>query len=245
MSDVKTATRILRLFEVFAEEKGPLSLTEIAEKLQIPSSSCFQLVRTMLSHGYLYELSRRGGYYPSRRMWLHAQQIVDHDPLIERLSATLSDVREATRETAILSKLQGHQVIFLLVFESPHSVRFTASAGSLASLHATSAGKALLSTLEPSKRRELLQQAGLDRRTANTITSMSALDRELRSSTERGWFSNAGESIEDVGAIALPVRLFGEAYAVAVVGPLYRMEPNIDDWLAALRSARERLEQMP
>ena len=59
---VKTADRTLEVFELFAQERQPLSLSDIARLLQIPISSCHDLVRTLQARGYLYELGPRAGY---------------------------------------------------------------------------------------------------------------------------------------------------------------------------------------
>ena len=54
---VKTAERMLDLIELFALERRPLSLSNIAERLQMPNSSTHALVNTLLGRGYLYQTS--------------------------------------------------------------------------------------------------------------------------------------------------------------------------------------------
>ena len=53
----------------------------------------------------------------------------------------------------------------------------------------------------------------------------------------RGWYGNLGESIPDLIGLAWPLRIGGEAYAISVAGPRYRMEARIEDIAAMLRSA--------
>ena len=55
MSDVKVALRTLNLFELFAKQRQPLVLSDLAEQLDIPSSSCLALIRTLSQRGYLYQ----------------------------------------------------------------------------------------------------------------------------------------------------------------------------------------------
>jgi len=50
---VKSAIRILRIFEVFAESKRPVRISELAEELEIPQSSASVLVRTLVQRGYM------------------------------------------------------------------------------------------------------------------------------------------------------------------------------------------------
>ncbi len=64
----KIVDRTLDLLELFAEEKRPLSLSDIARLLKIPISSCHDVLQAMQARGYLYELAPRAGYYPTLRL---------------------------------------------------------------------------------------------------------------------------------------------------------------------------------
>ncbi|HWT19413.1 MAG TPA: IclR family transcriptional regulator C-terminal domain-containing protein, partial [Variovorax sp.] len=70
-----------------------------------------------------------------------------------------------------------------------------------------------------------------------TLTTPDAIEQELERSPARGWFGNLGESIPDLVGLAWPLRIGGEAYAISVAGPRYRLEPRIDEVAAMLRSA--------
>ena len=74
----------------------------------------------------------------------------------------------------------------------------------------------------------------------NQLTVLNCI-QEL--SRQRGWFMNSGESIPDVGAIAWPVTLSGEHYAISVGGPIYRIEPEQESYARILRAACTGLEQ--
>ena len=65
---VKTAARTLDLLEAFAKARGPLSLTEIAQRINTPISSCHSLVRTLQARGYVYVLDSRKRVYPTKRL---------------------------------------------------------------------------------------------------------------------------------------------------------------------------------
>jgi DNA-binding IclR family transcriptional regulator len=243
MSDVKAAIRALRVFETYAAEARALSLSELAQRLDVPPSSCLMLIRTLLHRGYLYEAGNRFIYYPTRRMLEHATRIASHDPVVERLAPALSALRDRTQETVALSKLQGTRAIYLAIFDSPHVVRPTILAGTLRPLHSTSTGKALLGGLEEVARATLLEQLDFSRFTPNTLKSRSPLEAELRKMATRGWYSNEGETIADLSGIAVPVRVQGGGYAITVFGPTYRLSPRLAEHAAALRQTALELER--
>lgn len=244
-TNVKTALRIIEIIETFARERRALSLSELARLLAVPASSCLALIRTLTSLGYLYETGRRQGYYPTGRLLAMAQQIARHDPVLDRVHDTMSELRDATGETIVIGKLhEGQAVLYLDVLESPHAIRYIATAGERRELHANSIGKALLAMMDDAERTTLLAQLPFARFTARTLTTAATLEADLRHARERGAFVNLSESMPDVGALAWPVRLSGECYAISIAGPVYRIEPNLERYSAMLRTACATLEKV-
>src|SRR6185436_11126859 len=105
--DVKTAGRVLDVFEAFSELQRSTSLSDLARKLDIPVSSCFALLRTMENRGYIYSEKPRGGLYPTKRMHALANRIAAHDPLANRVTPALEELRETTQETVLFAKRSG------------------------------------------------------------------------------------------------------------------------------------------
>lgn len=241
---VKTALRVIEIIETYAREKRALSLSELARLLAVPVSSCLALIRTLAELGYLYETGRRQGYYPTGRLLAMAQRIARADPVLDRVYPSLVELREATRETIVFAKLDAlSRVVCLEVLDSPHTIRYAPVAGEFREIHANSLGKALISRLDPGQRAELLARAPLPRFNERTLVDPARLEDDLRASQQRGWFSNISESIPDVGAIAWPVSLSGETYAISVGGPVYRIEPQQQAYARILRAACTALEQ--
>lgn len=242
--NVKTALRVIEIIETFARERRALSLSELARLLAVPASSCLALIRTLTSLGYLYETARRQGYYPTGRLLAMAQQIARHDPVLDRVHGTMSELRDATGETIVIGKLhEGTSVVYLDVLESPHAIRYIATAGERRELHANSIGKALLAAMDDAERAALLPRLGYQGFTPRTLTTPATLEADLSASRKRGAFVNLSESMPDVGALAWPVRLSGECYALSIAGPVYRIEPHLERYAAILRAACASLEK--
>jgi DNA-binding IclR family transcriptional regulator len=241
---VKTALRVIEIIETFAREKRALPLSELARLLDVPVSSCLALIRTLTGLGYLYETGRRQGYYPTGRLLAMAQRIARADPVLDRVYPSLSELRDATRETVVFAKLtQDGRVVYLDVLDSPHTIRYAPVAGEFKDVHANSLGKALVSLMDAPQRQSLLSDMPMTRYNERTLVTPQALEDDLQRSRQRGWFMNSGESITDVGAIAWPVTLSGEHYAISVGGPIYRIEPQQEAYARILRAACTALEQ--
>lgn len=241
---VKTALRVIEIIETYAREKRALPLSELARLLDVPVSSCLALIRTLTGLGYLYETGRRQGYYPTGRLLAMAQRIARADPVLDRVYPSLVELRDATRETIVFAKLaQDGRVVYLDVLDSPHTIRYAPVAGEFKDVHANSLGKALMSLLDGAAQDALLGATPLTRYNERTLVTRDAVLQDIEHSRQRGWFMNSGESIADVGAIAWPVTLSGEHYAISVGGPIYRIEPHQEEYARILRAACTGLEQ--
>jgi len=242
--DVKTAGRTLDLFEAFAKAQTPLSLSELARALNAPPSSCFNLIRALQARGYLYSVQPRRQLYPTRRLFEVARAIVAGEPWMARIEPVLAQLRDHTRETAILGKRQGDQVIYLQVIEGPQSIRYSSQAGDLKPLHSSAIGKALLGALEPTELTVLLKQLPLPRVTEATITDRNLLLADLEHGRRQGYSVTTGENVADVMAVATTVRLGGDVYGIAIAGPVHRMTDNLAGHVSALKAASTVIMEM-
>ena len=226
--------RVLKIFEAFAADCRPLPLTELAERIEAPKSSCHAIVATLIAKGYLYSLNRPRALYPTHRMPDIAARIRENDPFLERAAPMLERLRDKTGETVILGKRQGDAVIYLDVVEGLHAIRYSAKVGEYKPLHSSATGKAILGSLREQDLRAWFEPRALAAVTVNTRTDPKLLVTEILDSRRRGYFVTRGENVDDVWAIATLVSLRSQVFSVAVAGPKHRMEPNLPEYAQLL-----------
>jgi DNA-binding IclR family transcriptional regulator len=233
----KIVARTLDFIELFAAQRRPLSLSDMARLLEIPVSSCHDVLQVLQERGFVYEIGPRAGFYPTRRLFDLAQRIALADPLLPRAEHRLGQLRAEVDESVFLSKATGLRLSYLLVLEAAHPLRFHVSAGAeVRSLHATSAGKAFLGSLAPEALDKVLRRP-LAALTPKTCTDAAKLRAEIARSNARGWFQNAEESVE--GATTLSARFDWNraVHVVTIAGPTARMQPKLKAAGAALVAA--------
>lgn len=233
---VPAAIRTLELIEAFAKARRPLTISMISKITGIPHSSCHGLVKTLERCGYLAEFPEYGGYYFTKTLEQHVDHIKTFDPIPHHLQVNLSLLRETTGETVVLARLNNNQAMYLDVLESPQSVRFVAHVGDKRPLHASAAGKALLSTYSPEQRNSLLAKTVLKKSTPFTTDNREALLKEIERGRKKGWFISREEFIDGVIALAISRSFDSTHYAIAISGPSTRMEKNLKKNLEALVS---------
>ena len=226
---VRSADRTLGIFEAFEKEGRPMPLSQIAEQVGVPISSCHGLIGTLMARGYLYSMARTREFYPTRRLFDVATTIVAHDPFLERIRPLLADLRDRTGETVIVGKWQGEQVLYLDVIEGLHTIRYTARPGEYKPLHSSSIGKSLLGTLTQKELKKWLEQHETPGITEATLTDTKTLIADIERSRERGFFVTRGENVPDVTAVAVPLRINEQWIGIAIAGPSHRMTSRIDE----------------
>ncbi len=240
----KIVERTLDFIELFATERRPLSLSDISRLLDIPASSCHDVLRALLARGYIYEIGPRAGFYPTVRLLNLSTTISQHDPILLRAELLLRKIRDSIDESVSLAKAGKTNATYLLVFEPSHPLRFIVDAGGqVRSLHATSAGKAFLGSLSANEFEAWLKTAKLVPMTAKTIRSKQDLREDIEASKRRGYFLNQAESFEDATTVSSLFRWQGANYIVTIAGPTSRMAGKFDQAVKLVTEACKTLGQ--
>lgn len=234
---MKSAERVFDLYEHFADVQEPLSLSELARGLSMPVSTCFNLVRTFERRGFLYSADARRGLYPTKRMLQLAQVLAQNDPLGPAVTECLLNLRDQTGETVVMAKRRNDQVVFLDVQESLHPIRYSVRVGEVRPVEANSMGKALLSLLPRKELEALVKGLKFKSLTERTMRSARQYLADIEASQDRGWFLNDGESSVDLIAMAAPLKINSEEFAIALAGPRSRVEPKMDQCVSHLLAA--------
>jgi len=221
----KIVNRTLDFFEMFASQKKPLSLTQMMKILDIPMSSCFDVVQALEERGYIFKLSDRGNYYPTNRLFEISSSISNFDPIFHKFDAALKSICNEFKVSTWIGKVQDLDVIYLLVNNSDHPLSYTVKVGDKSrSLYATSSGKAVLGILPESKRVELVSEINFSALTPNTILSKAKLLKDIKNSLTRGWYLNKEESVEDATAISLSFKWNDVDFILTCAGGVKHME---------------------
>jgi DNA-binding IclR family transcriptional regulator len=232
--------RTVAIFEMFADEGQAMSLTDIARTMQLPMSTCFNLLKSLQAGGYLYEVASKS-YYPTGRLAQISSRISERDPSKERIAPQMRVLRDQCGETVLLTKMIRGKIMLLEVEHGKLPIRYTPRVGDFRAVHTTASGKALLSVLPDAQIHDFLAKAKLERLTDRTITNAGALSSEIRTSRRAGWFSSAGEGISDLMSIARPIKIGKSFFSVSIVGPVYRMKPQETRLAVQLATCCERI----
>ena len=137
--------------------------------------------------------------------------------------------------TAGFAKATDLDLNYVMVKESNHQLRFSVRVGDgIRSLYATSAGKALLGSLDGKARDGVINRLKLEQFTPLTITDKDRLREDVILGSERGWYLNDEESALDAMTFSASFRWRNVLYVLTVAGPKSRVSSKRDEIIASL-----------
>ena len=225
---VKSLVKALNILEVLAEgEQSAYTLTQLSRHLHLHISTVHRLLVNLVRQGFLEEAPGSRGYqlsFKALRMGLQVLDRLDFLPLAEPL---LRKLNQRTKETVHLAILQETQAISIERFGSPQPVGLDPRLGWAMALHCTGVGKTLLAFGSGNLLDRVARTSGFPRFTAQTITSLAKLKKELERIREQGYAVDQEEAVEGLRCVAGP--LFDHTgrviAAFSVVGPATRITP--------------------
>jgi DNA-binding IclR family transcriptional regulator len=203
-----------------------LTVAEISKRLGFGQSKTYRLVRTFVKYDLLQVNPGTAQYSlgsNALRLGLLAQQQFN---ILVIARPFMKDLSILTKETVLLTAVNGTKGVVLDRVESEEPIRYTLfQPGASIPLHAGASSKVLMAYLREEDWDLIIKKEGLKRYTSNTITNRNKLIAHLREVRKRGHALSDQEVDRDVRAIAAPIfNGLGEAVAgLSITGPVYRI----------------------
>ncbi len=240
---IQSIVRAFALLETVARASNGVGLSDLARSVGLHSSTVFNLVRTMVSLGYLWQSPDDKRYRLGRPLFCLAATALDELWLVDRARAALEDLSRSSGETGHFAVWASDQVVVLAKSSGAGAFQLTDRAGTRPA-HATALGKVLLSALPPPALEDFLAHANLVRFTARTITDPRRLRDDVARVREGALALDDAEFHEDVRCIAVAVRDFSgrTVGAIGLSGPVWRMSDDaVRGRASMLAAAAQRL----
>jgi DNA-binding IclR family transcriptional regulator len=230
---VQSVERAVTILEILAGA-GETGVTELAVRIGVHKSTAFRLVTTLEQRGLVEQSEDRGKYRLGVGILRLAgattarlDVVQEARPICRRLSAD-------TGETVNIAVLSDRSALYLDQFAGASALQSHNWVGQHIPLHATSNGKVLLGGLTDEEVDRLLPS--LPAYTDKTITTRSALRRELEQVRSRGYASAVEELEAGLSALAAPIRnAHGEVVAsLSLSGPSFRLDESRTSDVAAM-----------
>jgi DNA-binding IclR family transcriptional regulator len=217
MSQVPAATRALRVLRFLAGQADPVPLDRIMRACDLPRSTAYHLLNTMIDEGFVVHLADDRRYGLGVAAFEVGSGFVRQEPLQRIARRPLAALVDRTGHGAHLAVLHGRDVLYVVEERAPGRPPLVTDVGVRLPAHLTASGRAILSRLPASQVRALYpdRSAFVDRHGIGP-RSLSALRTVLSETRQRGYASEDGEVTPGLASVAAPV-LDHNAHPVAGV----------------------------
>ena len=240
---IKTASRVFEVLEHFRDIRRPQRLRDIVSRLAYPTSSTAALLKSMVELGYLAFDNVSRSYVPTARVAMLGSWINDPGYARDAALAWMQQVNDATGETILLGVQHGGEAVYAEVIRSVLPIQYFVEPGTRRPMTGCGVGWAMLSQQPDAAARALLRPG----RGAGAARRAHELNAQLETVRRDGYAFSRHSVTAGVGVIALPVArpVLGQPVALAVGGPVERLEARLDLILDALRKPPPQISAPP
>jgi IclR family pca regulon transcriptional regulator len=226
---LQSVARAIDVIEAFAQSPKPKSLGEIATAAGVNKSAAQRIGLTLLSRGYL-ERAESGGLTLGRRLLDRSFDYLRSNPLIERATPVLTDLRKLSGERIDLSLFDRTTIIYATRLQSKRETFYATLAGRRIPTFISSGGRACLAHLPDGEVDAIIEASDRRPMTPKSVTDPAKIWAKVKEARRDGYSYTSEEAL--IGEVVLAAAILDAARrpigAVHIAGSL--SEWSIEDF---------------
>ncbi len=199
----RTVQRSLLILSLVAQSPKGCTLKELEEQLEIPKTSLFDIVSTLVVMHYLRKSDRLFFVGPKAREIGNAY--VQKQDLCDVAEPLLTQASERNNVSSSLVLLSDSELDYCFQYHPEDAVMIARRPSSFGIHHASATGKVLLAYMQPARRDALLRKMTLHKFTDRTIDNNAELLKVLETVREQGYALDDREYHYLLQCVAAPV----------------------------------------
>jgi len=237
---IQVMQRMMSLLDVLAAHQDPVSLKTLSQQTGLHPSTAHRILND-LTIGRYVDRPEPGSYRLGMRLLELGNLVKARIDVREAALGPMRELHELTHQPVNLSMRQGDEIVYIERSYSERSgMQVVRAVGGRAPLHLTSVGKLFLAQDDPLRVRAYAERTGLAGHTPNSITELSALERELARVRKDG-AAHDNEELEP-GVRCMATGVFDDepklVAGLSISAPTDRLEER---WLEALAATARRI----
>ncbi len=212
---IKSLGKGITMMEMLGSAPEPLSLTQVAERLDTNKTTAQRFIHTLMELGYIRMVSGKR-YVLGKKVLSLAFQFLHSEGVFSIARPYLEDLSNELERSVSMGVLDGSEVLVIFRKERTRFYPFAVYVGSRVPAHCTTMGKVLLASLPPERLNEVLDQMNLFKVTPKTVINKAEILKELKTTRSRGYAISDQEFSLDLYSLGVPL-LNHEGQVVASV----------------------------
>lgn len=239
----RTTQRTVEILKMVSKSPEGCTLDELCEQLQMPKTSAYDIVTTLVTLGMVNLIRGQKQRYTigltAYRIGINYTNNLDFTGIME------PELRTFAREigkTVFFGVRSDHEVVYISKFEPENPIITTATVGTKNPMYCTSLGKAILAYMEGEAKEQVMSRIKFRKKTERTILSREALEEELVRVREKGYALDEREVEEHMECVGAPV--FGPDKAVVGAISVSSLYKPTEDYEALGQLVRAKAEEV-
>lgn len=239
---IQVLERSFALLDVLAQHADPMALKDISERTGLHPSTAHRILND-LAAGRFVDRPQAGMYRLGMRLLELGNLVKARMSVREAALAPMRELHRLTNQAVNLSVRQGDEIVYIeRAYSERSGMQVVRAVGGRAPLHLTSVGKLFLAA-EPNDRvRAYAARTGLAGHTRNSLTQVSALERELDGVRARG-LAQDNEELE-IGVRCVAAGVYDDSgklvAGLSISAPADRLEPA---WADRVKATAEEISR--
>ncbi len=225
---IQSVAKCFRVLEAFDEAHPKLTLSEIAQLTSFDLSAVQRFCHTLNKLGYLDKDPLTRQHSLSLKVLNLSYQYKHSSMLVRAAMPVLQHLSRETEETVSLTVLDGAEIVYVARIQSRHVLQPNVISGTRLPAYCSSAGRAILSQLDPEKVAEVLEASDLREHTPHTVTKPAELLKIIDVSRKQGFATGFEEIYLGDASIAAPIVGSGGKVqgAISIATSVARFNPD-------------------
>jgi DNA-binding IclR family transcriptional regulator len=240
---VQVIERMFHLMDVLAGGEDAISLKEISERTGLHPSTAHRILND-LATGRFVDRPQPGHYRLGMRLMELGNVVKSRLNVRDAALGPMRELHRLTQQPINLSLRQGDEIIYIeRAYSERSGMQVIRAIGGRAPLHLTSVGKLFLAADDVQKVRAYAARTGLAGHTKNSLTQLSALERELAKVRSDGHASDNEELELGVRCMAASI-LDDQGKLIAglsISAPAGRLD---EAWLGKLKATAQGISEI-
>lgn len=236
----RTIERGVIILELLSQRKDGLTLNEICKQIDIPKSSCFDIVETLL-HYKMLEVTDKGKkiYSIGINSFIIGSQYIDRKEIIDIVRPKMEKIGDWSGKSVFLAQDNNNKVVYTYKYQPKNaSVVATCSVGTSNEYYNTALGKCILSFKDDYLK--LVDNFVLD----GKIDDVDEFLQELSTIQENKYALSNQQHQKQLFCIAVPLYdSNGEVFNAISLSGIYVDKNKCDTEVNALKSIAEEISR--
>ncbi|MBU1142616.1 MAG: IclR family transcriptional regulator [Firmicutes bacterium] len=223
-----TTKKTIEVLELISKNPNGLTLNEVANELDLPKSTVFDILATLKAMDIIkYQDERIKNYVIGTKLFIIGNSYIENDDLINSSRKLIKELGDKLGRTVFIGQESQGKILYLYKYEPDNAIITTSNIGSTVNLYNTALGKSILAYREDQE--ALIKNLKFKKYTKNTITNEFDLKEELKKVKKFGYAIDNREVEEHLSCIGAPIfNHKGEVIAAVSASGLYTENIDID-----------------